>query len=229
MSVRAGYRPGMARARSTSSASPSSWLLVALSTAGAPASTRVTAWRKLRSLGSLYLQQSVCMLPARPQTRTAVEALATRVRAEGGTARILEVSVTKTAEQDVLVAELQQARDAEYDEVLERFGAFFTELETETARGRTTYEELEESEADLDRFRAWIAKVEARDYFDAPRGQAARAELARAEAALTEFATLTMDAEDVQQRPTGDPAAVKSGGGRARRGAPLEQVQPPAH
>ncbi|MFC8504209.1 Chromate resistance protein ChrB [Pedococcus sp. NPDC057267] len=211
----------MARARS-------SWLLVALSTAGAPASTRVTAWRKLRSLGSLYLQQSVCMLPGRPETRAAVQALAARVRAEGGTARILEVSVTDPAEQDTLVAELQAARDAEYEEVLARFGAFFAELETETARGRTTYEELEESEADLDRFRAWITKIDARDYFAAPRGQAARDELARAEAALAQFATATMDAEDVQQRPSDVPAAPGSPSRRARRDSHLEPVQPPS-
>jgi hypothetical protein len=41
------------------------FLLVSASTAGAPAATRVRVWRKLRSLGALYLQQSVCLLPAR--------------------------------------------------------------------------------------------------------------------------------------------------------------------
>ncbi|MFC8501003.1 Chromate resistance protein ChrB [Pedococcus sp. NPDC057267] len=185
----------------------------------------MTAWRKLRSLGSLYLQQSVCMLPARPDIRTAVEALATRVRTEGGTARVVEVAVTEAAEQDALVIELQEARDAEYEEVLARFPAFFAELDSETARGRTTYEELEESEADLDRFRAWISKIEARDYFAAPRGEAARAELTRAEAALAEFANATMDAEDVEPRPDRE-AATASGARRARRGSRLEAVPP---
>ncbi|MFC8501753.1 Chromate resistance protein ChrB [Pedococcus sp. NPDC057267] len=205
----------------------SSWLLVALSTAGAPPSTRVTAWRKLRSLGSLYLQQSVCMLPTGEATRAAVDALATRVRAEGGTARVVEVTVTDTAEHDALVAELQEARDAEYEEVLARLPAFFAELETETARGRTTYEELEESEADLDRFRAWVAKIETRDYFTAPRGQAARAELGRAEAALAQFATATMDAENVQQSSPQAPAVAKSASRARGRRARLESVQPP--
>ncbi|MCR6494531.1 Chromate resistance protein ChrB [Cellulomonas sp. P24] len=172
-----------------------------MSTAGAPASTRVTAWRRLRSLGALYLQQSVCVLPASTQARAAVEALAARVRGEGGSVRIVEITVTDPAEHDALVAELQDARNTEYGEVLERFGAFFAELEHETARGRTTYEELEESEADLDRFRTWLAKIEARDYFAAARGEAVRAELAQAERALANFAALTMDAEDVGARP----------------------------
>jgi len=32
---------------------------------------------------------------------------------------------------------------------------------------------VEESEADLDRFRAWLAEIEARDYFTAPGGERA--------------------------------------------------------
>lgn len=60
---------------------------MSVSTAGAAASLRVQVWRKLRSLGALYLQQSVCLLPA---TATAgdVRRLAGRVR-QGGTARVL--------------------------------------------------------------------------------------------------------------------------------------------
>src|ERR1051326_5930460 len=45
------------------------FLLVSASTAGASAATRVRVWRKLRSLGALYLQQSVCLLPDREPVR----------------------------------------------------------------------------------------------------------------------------------------------------------------
>jgi hypothetical protein len=41
------------------------WLLVTASSVGAADSLRVAIWRKLRSLGALYLHQSVCVLPAR--------------------------------------------------------------------------------------------------------------------------------------------------------------------
>lgn len=58
---------------------------MSVSTAGAAASLRVQVWRKLRSLGALYLQQSVCLLPA---TAGDVRRLAGRVR-QGGTARVL--------------------------------------------------------------------------------------------------------------------------------------------
>jgi ChrB-like protein len=57
------------------------------------------------------------------------------------------------------------------------------------------YVEVEESEADLDRFRAWLAKITARDYFTAPAGQAARAAVAACEQALAQFEQAALSAE----------------------------------
>ena len=128
------------------------FLLVSASTAGARPATRVRVWRKLRSLGALYLHQSVCLLPDRKPVRRQVQRLLASVRADGGTARSLTVTVDDEAEYAGLVAEFNAERDAEYTEVVERAPQLLAELETETTRGRATYAEVEESEADLERF-----------------------------------------------------------------------------
>src|SRR6266487_5374476 len=151
------------------------FLLVSVSTAGGPPSLRVQVWRKLRSLGALYLQQSVCLLPAWDRPTREVRRLLARVHAAGGTGRVLTITVPAEQERAALVAEFNAARDAEYGEVLERTPALLDEIATETARGRATYVEVEESEADLDRFRAWLAKIAARDYFGAAGRAAAEA------------------------------------------------------
>src|SRR5687767_13917873 len=65
---------------SPATAPPRRWILVTVSTTGASSSLRVHAWRKLRSLGGVYLQQSVCILPEREETSRAVRRLADRVR-----------------------------------------------------------------------------------------------------------------------------------------------------
>lgn len=166
---------------------PDGFLLVSASTAGAPAATRVRVWRKLRSLGALYLQQSVCLLPDRDPVRRQVQRLIASVRKDGGTARSLTVAVTDAAEYTQLVAEFNAERDAEYAEVVERAPELLAELEKETARGRATYAEVEESEADLERFDKWLAKIAARDYFGAPGGEAARAVVERCRSALAAF------------------------------------------
>lgn len=167
-----------------------------VSTAGAPAALRVTVWRKLKELGALYLQQSVTLLPLRPETENAVAQLVARIQRDGGTARVLTIDLADEAQEQDVIAELQAARNGEYGEILDRFPSFFDELEMETARGRTTFEEVEESEVDLARFRTWLRKTAARDYFKAPLGQKACDELRRAEEAMARFAELAMQADN---------------------------------
>ena len=70
------------------------WLVISVSTAGAAGSLRVQVWRKLRSLGALYLQQSVCLLPAQPEVVREVRRLVDRVHRHGGTARVLRMAFT---------------------------------------------------------------------------------------------------------------------------------------
>lgn len=184
------------------------WLLVAVSTAGGPDSLRVHVWRKLRGLGAVYVQQSVCLLPDRPPISGAVRRLVDKVRAEGGTARCLHLTLNDPVERGELIGEFRQAVTTEYLEVLERLPAFFAEIETETAKGRTTFAEVEESEADLGRFEAWVAKIQARDYFAAPIRAEVRAELDRARAAMKTFEAAALSAETAPDAPTGR-AAVR--------------------
>jgi hypothetical protein len=190
---------------SVTAVSSTGWLLVSVSTAGAAATLRVQVWRKLRSLGALYLQQSVCLLPAREDVAREVRRLADRVRRQGGSCRLLHVGIADDAERAQLVAELNAARDQEYAEVLDRLPEFLAELDKERARGRTTYAEVEECEADLERYRSWLAKIAARDYFAAPGGAAARAavEAAAAQLAAFEQAALSAQAPPEPVHPAG--------------------------
>lgn len=187
------------------------WLLVSVSTAGAAGTLRVQVWRKLRSLGALYVQQSVCLLPGLPGVAREVRRLAGRVRQQGGTARVLRIAVTDAAEQAQLVAELNAARDGEYADVLERLPEFHAELERERALGRVTYAEVEECEADLDRFRSWLGKITARDYFGAPGGAAAREAVEAAAADLAAFEQAALSAEAPDSAPAGNAGAQHGG------------------
>ena len=194
--------------------------MVSVSTAGAAGTLRVQVWRKLRSLGALYLQQSVCLLPARDEVVREVRRLLDRVHHQGGSGRLLRIALTAAGEQAQVIKEMNAARDAEYAEVLERLPAFGEELATERARGRATYAEVEESEADLERFRSWLAKIAARDYFDAPGGVVAREAVERAAAALAEFEAeaLSVEAplESTPAQSTSDAASARAGGRSSR-------------
>ena len=163
------------------------WAGVVPVTAGARPATRVRVWRKLRSLGALYLHQSVCLLPDRKPVRRQVQRLLASVRADGGKARSLTVTVDDEAEYAGLVAEFNAERDAEYAEVVERAPQLLAELE---------------------RFDKWLAKIAARDYFAAGGGLAARQAVECCRAALAAFEDAAIAAQ-AGQSPAGPPASAR--------------------
>jgi hypothetical protein len=169
------------------------WLLLSIST-GRDASLRVFAWRKLRKLGAVYLHQSVCLLPNIPRVAKAIDPVLGRIRSQGGRVRILTVAL-QDHDHEALAAEQRDERDDEYGEVVERVPQFLAEIEMETARGRATYAEVEESEADLERFEKWLASIADRDYFQAPRGADARLAVQRCREVLAAFEALALAAD----------------------------------
>ena len=172
------------------------WLLITVSTPrGGTSTLRVYAWRNLRSLGAHYLQQSVCLLPATPKTTRAAARLVTRLRAEGGQGEMLRIHLTDAKQEATVIDAMQRERTDEYREVVDRTRQFHEELRLERRRGRATYTELEESDADLARHQKWLAAIRARDYFEAPGGREAAAAVASCEAALARFESEALSAE----------------------------------
>lgn len=172
------------------------WLLVTI-VSGSTAALRVRVWRELRKLGAVYLHNSVCLLPDRPAVAATVQMLVRRVRDGGGRARVLHLQLLDRAEEWAIIAEQVADRDREYNEVIERTVAFVDEIATESSRGNATYTEVEESEADLDRFERWLASIVARDYFGAPGRAGADAAVERCRDLLADFqlAALAADTE----------------------------------
>ena len=188
------------------------WLLITVSTpAGGTSTLRVYAWRNLRSLGAHYLQQSCCLLPATPKTTRATARLVTRLRAEGGHGEMLRIQLTDSKQEATVIDAMQRERTDEYGEVVERTRQFHDELRLERRRGRATYTELEESDADLARHQKWLAAIRARDYFDAPGGQEAAAAIASCEEALARFETEALSAELDEARSDSQPGLRAEG------------------
>lgn len=176
------------------------WLLIAVS-AGGSSTLRVHSWRKLRSLGAFYIQSSVCLLPETRETTRATARLASRVRRDGGSCRILTIAITDAAEEKEIVDAFSAERTDEYQEICSRTPAFEQEIESERARGRATYTEVEESQADLERLQKWLRRVRERDYFHASGRTDAEAAVARCAQLLEEFEAEALAAE-VADAPT---------------------------
>ena len=162
------------------------WLLLVYRIPSEPTRLRAAVWRRLKSLGAIYLQNSAAALPASVAAERALRKLRSEILDMSGTAVLLSCSVL-AGEQNVLAA-FQAARDDEYAEIIDKCDDFLGQVRKEYVAEHFTYAELEENEVDLVKLRTWFAKVAERDTFGASGRQAAEQAIAGCEEALEEYA-----------------------------------------
>lgn len=174
------------------------WLLFIYRIPQDPPGRRTYVWRQLKGLGAAYLQQAAAILPHNPELRMALEALATRVRESEGEASLLETASPTSAWEAETLARFNQARDDEYAEVVENVERFEDEISRESRRGKFTFAELEDLEADWDKLQRWRERIRERDFFAALGHLSADEALERARSALDAFTTQVYAHEDPQ-------------------------------
>src|ERR1035438_9174424 len=136
------------------------WLLLVYRVPSEPSRLRAAVWRRLKSLGAIYLPNSA--------------------------AALLSCSVL-ASEPDVRAA-FQAARDDEYEEIVDKCEDFLGQVKKEYAADHFTYAELEENEVDLVKLRNWFARVRQRDVFGAAGRPAAEKALETCQQALDDYA-----------------------------------------
>lgn len=165
-----------------------SWLLFIHQVPARPSTLRVGTWRKLKALGAAYLQQSLCILPNKPNLRKALDHLKTEIESSKGQVTISAIRMESTSEHRDLIKRFQGQSDEEYREFLGQCRDFHQELEQERAHGHFTFAELDENEAELAKLRSWLPKIIVRDFFGAQLQEKARRALAACERNFERFA-----------------------------------------
>ena len=150
------------------------WLVLIYRVPPKPTRLRATVWRRIKSLGAIYLQNSAAALPASAATERALRKLRREILLLAG-------------ESDVRSA-FQAARNDEYEEIVDRCEDFLHQVQKEYTDNHFTYAELEENEVDLVKLRNWFAKVRERDAFGADGRQAAEKALQACEQSLEAYA-----------------------------------------
>jgi hypothetical protein len=176
------------------STSADAWLLLVYRIPSDPTRLRAAVWRRLKSLGAVYLQNSAAALPASDSAERALRRLRREILEMDGSAMLLTCSALVDG-QDI-VALFQTARDSEYEEILDKCRDFHAGLEKEYVANHFTYGELEENEVELVKLRNWFAKVRARDVYAAPQRDAALQALDACETALETYATRVYAEQD---------------------------------
>jgi hypothetical protein len=162
------------------------WLLLIYRVPPEPTRLRSTVWRRIKSLGAIYLQNSVAALPASVANERALRRLRREILDMNGTAVLLSSGVL-LGEAEVR-AQFQAARDDEYEEIVDRCEDFLRQVQKEYDGNHFTYAELEENEVDLVKLKNWFAKVADRDAFGAAGRAAAEAAIETCEQSLEAYA-----------------------------------------
>ena len=167
-------------------AAPSGWLVLIYRVPSEPTRLRSTVWRRIKSLGAIYLQNSCAALPATPNTERSLRKLRHEILDMSGTAVLMSCDVL-AGEQEVR-ATFQAARNDEYEEIVDRCEDFLQQVKKEYTANHFTYAELEENEVDLVKLRNWLARVRDRDVFGADGRPAAEKALEECEHSLEAYA-----------------------------------------
>jgi hypothetical protein len=162
------------------------WLLLVYRVPSEPSRLRSAVWRRLKSLGAIYLQNSAAALPAGPSAERALRKLRSQILDMEGTAVLLSCAVL-AGESEVRAA-FEAARNDEYEEIVDRCEDFLAQVKKEHVANHFTFAELEENEVDLEKLRNWFARVRQRDVFGASGRPAAEKALDSCQQALDEYA-----------------------------------------
>jgi hypothetical protein len=168
------------------SAAVDGWLLLVYRVPPEPSRLRSAVWRRLKSLGAIYLQNSAAALPVSVGAERALRKLRSEILDMGGSAVLLSCAVLAGATE--VHTAFQAARDDEYEEIVDRCEDFLAQVKKEHVAGHYTYAELEENEVDLEKLQKWFARVRERDVFGVAGRQAVEKALAVCGQSLEEYA-----------------------------------------
>jgi hypothetical protein len=178
-----------------------SWILLAYKVPPEPAKRRIALWRKIKSLGAVYLQNGVCLLPKTEDHVRRLKILENEISEMEGEAVLLETIGLDRAQEEKLLAHFNADRNEAYQEFLERCAGFEAEIARESAAGKFTFAELEENDEDLKKLASWLEKIRKLDFHGASLAGQSSERLAQCEALLEAFAQQVFEAQD-ENRPS---------------------------
>ncbi|MFW8583995.1 Chromate resistance protein ChrB [Rhizobium beringeri] len=180
------------------------WFLLTYKVPAEPNRRRVALWRKLKSMGAVYLQSGVCLLPKTDDHRRALKVIENEIAEMEGEAVLLETVALDKAQGDKVLARFRADRDEEYRELLGRCDDFEAEIAEETTSNHFSYAEIEENDEDLKKLRSWYEKIRRLDFYGATLAAEAEARLGKCEVLLDAYANHVFALQEENRGSSGE-------------------------
>jgi hypothetical protein len=180
------------------------WLLFCPQLPATPSSPRVMVWRRMRSAGSVGLDNGLWILPDTDASEKIIQEIKTYIENQGGASKTFLANAFDQATEAEIIERFRQDRAEEYAELKEQCVDFLAEIDKEIGRKNFSFAEYEENEQDLVKLEVWFEKVKQRDFLGGDQAEKCRQ-------SLQQFATEVFNHEKTDSLgqaglalPTGD-------------------------
>ncbi|EKQ54346.1 MULTISPECIES: Chromate resistance protein ChrB [unclassified Clostridium] len=162
-----------------------------------PQKNRMSVWRKLKSIGSLNVLQSIWILPDTNECQEEFMKLTSQVNNIGGHAFTCIMVIDDEQENSTLISNFNKERELDYRELLGKCRDFVDEINRETENENFIFAEFEENEQELEKLYNWLKKIEKKDYFHCEFKNTIIKNLEKCQNMLNEFSNQVYERNDI--------------------------------